>query len=270
MIIVLAIVLSLSIILYSQAKVIRNIGDSVISLSAADSGIEKVLYYDYQVVPDDGVATRGLCAICLSGLNTSPTCPTNDDDTVNCLSCESRIIDDNADGKHSDGCDPDVCNYCEVTFKTEYNDRSYQVWGDVFTSEDGLSTDFMIRSSGAYESAQRQIEILNTAAHPEDVIKIENACANPLSVGQNQTIEITADVTSLNSTIGSVTATIHDKDGNTVGIAILDLTGAVTWSAIWDSGSTTPNAYYVDIYAQDTSSVENPRRVIKKNIQPCL
>lgn len=54
MIIILAVVLSVSIILYSQVKVIRNIGSSVVSYYIGESGIEKVLYYDRQVLPNGG------------------------------------------------------------------------------------------------------------------------------------------------------------------------------------------------------------------------
>ena len=86
MTIILIIVLSMSIILYSEIKVLRNIGNSVVSFYAADSGIEKILYYDRQVLsavssgtPCGGgcpsgqtcnagnvcvtLATRGLCSI---------------------------------------------------------------------------------------------------------------------------------------------------------------------------------------------------------------
>lgn len=55
MIIILAVVLSVSIILYSQVKVIRNIGSSVVSYYIGESGIEKVLYYDRQVLPNNGI-----------------------------------------------------------------------------------------------------------------------------------------------------------------------------------------------------------------------
>lgn len=41
MIIVLAVVLSISILLYSEVKVIRNIGNSMVSFYAGESGIEK-------------------------------------------------------------------------------------------------------------------------------------------------------------------------------------------------------------------------------------
>lgn len=49
MIIILAVTLSISSILYSEIKILRNIGSSVVAFYAADSGIEKVLYYDRQV-----------------------------------------------------------------------------------------------------------------------------------------------------------------------------------------------------------------------------
>ena len=95
MVIILAVVLSISVILYSEVKVIRNIGDSTASLFAADSGIEKLLYYDYKGLPADtdnlaGV-TRGLCT--MFSLANSNACPT-DDPTLNAgMKCSNQLIE---------------------------------------------------------------------------------------------------------------------------------------------------------------------------------
>ena len=65
MVIILSVVLSVSALLYSEIKVIRNIGNSVVSFYAADSGIEKLIYYDRKVLPDGAV--RGLCSMLEKG-----------------------------------------------------------------------------------------------------------------------------------------------------------------------------------------------------------
>jgi hypothetical protein len=56
MVIIVAIVLAITTLLYNEIKMIRNIGNSVVAFYAADSGIEKVLYYDRKVIP---VGSRG-------------------------------------------------------------------------------------------------------------------------------------------------------------------------------------------------------------------
>lgn len=97
LVIVLAVVLSISVILYNELKMIRNIGDSVVAFYSADSGVEKTLYYDRKVLPEDmGGSMRGICNICAS-------CP-----------------DCNCDPQPSGSdCDPMTCENCEVEFNTD-------------------------------------------------------------------------------------------------------------------------------------------------------
>ena len=48
-------------LLYSEIKIIRNIGNSVAAFYTAESGVEKVLYYDRKNATEQG---RGICSIC--------------------------------------------------------------------------------------------------------------------------------------------------------------------------------------------------------------
>ena len=148
MLIILAVVLSISVLLYSEIKVIRNMGNSVIGLYAADSGIEKVLYYDRQVVPTG--ATRGLCSIfssCVAGSSgeTSVYCnnPTPSSFTGTCAS--------------------NNCTDCQITFDTTFDNRTYYTTAKVSPNAvNPLDSDFEITSKGVFSGAQRQIQILIT------------------------------------------------------------------------------------------------------------
>jgi len=163
MLIILTVVISISILLYSGIKVIRNMGNSVVSFYAADSGIEKVLYYDMQVVPTD--ATRGLCAI--FDFISSPTQYCKQDPTPNrpndehSIYCNSySIIDNSTDGT---GCSIDKCDNCQIKFSTTFNNRVYGTIATVRPNTANPDTsDFEISSKGIYNSTQRQIQILIT------------------------------------------------------------------------------------------------------------
>lgn len=111
MIILISVVLSVAVLWYNEIKIIRNASDSVVSFYAADSGIEKVLYYDRKVIPADGTATRGLCQMCATS---SPSCIINDTDaTLDCLSCSETPNAPN-------GCNVDTCDNCTVSFFTSF------------------------------------------------------------------------------------------------------------------------------------------------------
>jgi hypothetical protein len=163
MIIVLSIVLSISILLYREVKVIRNMGNSVVSLYAADSGIEKVLYYDRQVKPtltDGSGAVRGLCSMVID---------TNGDGSSNPYYCSNDNSNPSLNTEHSiycnneatdplisiHGCDPDLCNNCQISFKTFFDEKTYY---DTMATIDP-SGNFTIMSKGTFGDAQRQIQI---------------------------------------------------------------------------------------------------------------
>jgi len=148
MIIVLSVVLSVSILLYSQLKILRNIGNSVVAFYAADSGIEKVLYYDWQVKNGD---TRGLCSM---------LDPTKTDYCKESGSGDSSIYCGSpTPSTFIGGCAPNVCNDCTVTFKTILSNRaSYSVSASVSVSEEfGPSVDFNAIGKGEFGGTTRQI-----------------------------------------------------------------------------------------------------------------
>lgn len=120
MVIILGIDLSMSAILYSELKIMRNMGNSVLAFFAADSGVEKVLYYDRKVLPDLGggvYALRGICSMC-SVSNPDACVPdpggNSGDTSVYCNNCNITPLDVGLMG-----CDWDVCDNCQVTFQTE-------------------------------------------------------------------------------------------------------------------------------------------------------
>ena len=161
MIIILSVVLAVSTILYSEVKVIRNINNSIVSFYAADSGIEKVLFYDRQVVPvigqdkdrNDIFAPRGLCAMLA---NTYPNYCLGDDFPNDpnvpdhSIYCNGPAINPLAAG----GCDVNTCTNCKITFDTSFDDRTYSVEASVVPNQY-----LDVKSNGAFKDTGRQIEI---------------------------------------------------------------------------------------------------------------
>jgi len=124
MIIILGVVLFISALLYSEVKIIKNIGDSMIAFYAADSGAEKVLYYDRQVIPEG--AARGICKICDAFYNCTPNTF-----TTGCETCSVAL--NSAD---ANGCTK--CTNCAITFKTTMAttpQKYYNATVNVSTSE---------------------------------------------------------------------------------------------------------------------------------------
>ncbi len=131
LVIVLAVVLSVSVILYSEIKIIRNIGDSVVAFYAADSGVEKVLYYDRKTAPE-GIG-RGFCGIC---------------DYEECISGTPSGAD----------CAFDTCTDCEISFETDLNSagsKSYEINAKIspeISDEGAEFSKLSIDSAGSYYS----------------------------------------------------------------------------------------------------------------------
>ncbi|TSC95048.1 MAG: hypothetical protein CEN87_60 [Parcubacteria group bacterium Licking1014_1] len=143
--IILAVVLAVSTILYSEIKIIRNIGNSVVAFYAADSGVEKTLYYDRNKAPER--AKRGLCNICNYFPGSDNGCPTdNADSSINCNNCQNI----------GSGCDSISCEDCEVSFDSLFNGKSYEITISTKTI-DGLS-DTKIDSKGSYKDVSRKIQ----------------------------------------------------------------------------------------------------------------
>ena len=304
MIIILAIVLSVSVILYSEIKVIRNIGDSMVGFYAADSGIEKVLYYDNQVLPDpvDGksVAVRGLCSMYPYGYSTATwinlkACPS----VSSGVSGNSSIFCEPNSGfllpqsPTTDGCDPSVCDNCKISFSaTLSNGATYSTTAQIYpaagSTDSNKISDFDITSKGSFSGASRQVKISITSTESGGTMKIENACADPKSGAQGTTINIAANVNIISigtDTIGKVTASIYDADGNyydangsivssgsdAAFIPLTLISGDYTsgrWSYNWiTSTGTSARVYHVNIDAWDT--LTTPNHTTLQNILPC-
>jgi Tfp pilus assembly protein PilX len=178
MTIILGVVLSVSSLLYSQLKMIRNIGNSVISFYAAESGIEKVLYYDKQLRKLSGtdcesdsnctsgyicsiagkcITQRGLCSmVANSGEKNCPNVsgrPGLDSSAY----CEKQSVNLFINGND---CNSVTCSDCTISFKTNFDNREY------FVSANVIPGKFLnIRSNGVFGGVGRQIEASQLAGY---------------------------------------------------------------------------------------------------------
>jgi len=153
MIIILAVVLVISMILYSEIRIVRNISNSVASFYASDSGIEKVLYYDRKVVPQG--AARGLCSMFDTLNNPDSYCRTDGDPNNPALD-HSVFCNPTAGNLTGDGCNPETCNNCEIDFSANLNlagDKNYVIKATVAPSS------FDINSTGSYKNVSRAIQL---------------------------------------------------------------------------------------------------------------
>lgn len=155
MIIVLAVVLSISSLLYSEIKIIKNIAGSVVSFYAADGGVEKVLYYDRKIIPAG--ATRGLCGMCKTSTQTCPE--VNNEAGLTCL-CDVPELHDAV--HYPNGCDTNVCKLCLISFSTTFDNMTYEV--EAITG----SNDLILQANtiGTYQGVGRGISILNGTETP--------------------------------------------------------------------------------------------------------
>ena len=266
MTIVLAVILAISTILYSQLKIIRNMGNSVVAFFAADGGVEKVLYYDRHIVPDTG--TRGLCYMC--DADNDDKCPTDNDDlSTNCMSCVLTPIAGDAEG-----CDVGKCENCQVIFNTTINDdKSYAITAETTKNNDYI--DFNIDSTGSYKQGsykqvKRAVELYITKTEPGQVITILNARAIPRSVPNGVAIDIQAEVKSLNGVSGvyAIIKWSSASDGSNI-IKTLELTCSeinINDRQCQGSWNLDSGAYYVDIDAIDMLGNE----LIERNIKPYI
>jgi len=132
----LAIAFGISAILFSQMKMIRGIGDSVIAFYAADTGIEKTLFFDNKKIPDGG--TRGLCDICNQ-------CPGTE--------CRDWTVT-------GGDCDPISCTDCTCGFYTTFDGKRYNIKATVLTTGGPSTTTITtIRSIGIYKETRRAIQV---------------------------------------------------------------------------------------------------------------
>jgi hypothetical protein len=152
MIIILSVVLSISTILYTQLKNLRNTSNSVISYYAAESGVEKVLYYDKKVLPVNGTTTaaRGLCWMLLSSYS-------SESNSNYCQSSGASDAGIYCNSGTPSSCNPDVCGTsCETDFTTSFDGESYTVKA----ISGGSLPSITISSVGSYGGTSREIDEL--------------------------------------------------------------------------------------------------------------
>ncbi len=146
---IIAIVFSLTTILVNEIKITAGIGNSVISFYAADTSIEKTLYFDRKQLLVG--ANRGLCNIC-----TVCNDPSVDSHTY-CNSCTTTPLAVN-------GCDLLNCINCQVNYSSAFGGTTNTVFSTVSPDPiiSGVSN-FLIDSKGFYKDVTRQIEFNSTA-----------------------------------------------------------------------------------------------------------
>lgn len=278
MVIVLAVILSVSSLLYSEIKIIRNIGDSVIAFYAADSGAEKILYFDRQVfakASEGQTISRGLCSIFDFNAVTNPKAcvgnqqgSTEDQKSLYC----NKLRDPEPLDTDGLGCDYDKCNNCKISFETAFNGKEYTVTATVSPLDDG-SVKLLVESRGSFQGTARQINIESTKEAVSELITIANACVDPKSASDVQSITISANVSGQLYTISKVLAVIKDDSGTIMpdsdsdpgGLSLSLISGDYSlgsWSGTWQGP---PGVYYVDLVAEDSDG--NTRT--ESNIQSC-
>jgi len=296
MIIILAVIFFISALLFVEVRRTKNIGDSVSALYAADSGIEKILYYDYKVIPyientgemcDENTpcpagqicenntcqipAARGLCTIFDEGKNPN-TCPDGTGDPIACYEKNSPYIVGTDDGVPdpkfvmTDGCDPNVCADCMVSFKTSFDGREYTATGKIYPVSDEVLI-FEVKSTGTFGTASRGVNVAIMSLNTSDAIAILDSCAEV--VGNGVIIKASAFST-IGSSIGRVYATIKkEEDGSVIASPIeMPFDGDKkyyegTWNGTGYGGN-----YTVDVTAIDNSG-EPPNEKKVSSVRNC-
>ena len=137
--VMLSIVLGLSVILFSEIKIVGNVGSSVTAYYAGESGVEKTLYFDQKQIPSG--ATHGLCNICTS-------CTSSD-----CTSCTATAL-------ASGGCNTTTCNNCEVKYTSTFGSATYNVDATIVPQSQGSSVLVLtIDAKGFYKDSARVVEV---------------------------------------------------------------------------------------------------------------
>lgn len=163
MVIITSAVLFMGVFLGSRIITIRNISRSVASFYLADSGVEKVLYYDRKVLEGEGEgggegqidANRGLCFMCYKneGQKSCPDCE--------CVNEEGEEDYVYKNPGQEPGCDPENCTDCTVYFNVDLdndNNNDYFVKATVFP--EGSEYDMDVQSTGFLSGISRAIMVL--------------------------------------------------------------------------------------------------------------
>jgi len=241
-IIILFIVLSISTLLYSEIKVIRNMGNSMNAFYAAESGVEKVLYYDRKEKVGE---TRGICNICTSESGVS-VCP-------DCLSCVPTGSD----------CTPETCSDCKITFSTEMGEKKrYEV--DATVNQRCKISNISLNSYGFYQNVSRainfgsDIKVSSIVMSPSVTADVQNNGVNmTISVAISDPDGIDGDVT---ATISGVGAEIYNQCDPTPPqpftqciyreVTLEEVGNTGTYGHTWNFGKVDEN-YTINIFALD-------------------
>lgn len=268
MTIIIAVILAITILLYSEIKIIRNIGNSIVAFYSADSGVEKVLYYDRKVIPDG--ADRGLCAMFSYNLINNPqACATSEsnpnlDSGLYCNNPDLQLTDP----ENTTGCDEDVCNACEISFETTFpdNQKKYQIEAKVIQDAGGYST-LTIESLGIFRGVKRKIELQTEGTESSSVIEIKNIYAVWYYYESGIKISVAVEVEAVNG-ISLIEAHIKNspEGEDVIGSPIyLTLSSGSIFDGIfageWLGDEET---YYIDIDIVDTQG----NRLEQNNIEP--
>jgi len=145
MITMIAVVVSLSILLYGQIKILGNTSNAVSAFYLADGGIEKTLYYDRKEMVGE---IRGMCNIC-----------TETDGVKVCPDCICDLEPTGTD------CEPDSCTDCNIKFTTPIEDSEKYYSLDITVNQQCKASSGSMNSYGFYENLSRAIMVsLNTKA----------------------------------------------------------------------------------------------------------
>lgn len=267
LVIILAVILSVSIILYSQIKIIRNIGDSVVAFYAAETGIEKTLYYDRYGAPENATGSkRGVCNICDNYETCLLRLPLNSDPL---------------------GCGAETCENCKIKYEgflPGFPGKKYFV--EIFVSKMSSQNNPALKSSkltissvGSYDSIsgesamQRAIELISKKDETASTAPDFTATAMPFSVQNGTGINITAEnIVAFGHGIKSIKAHIqrYDKAG---GIIQADFWQNFRDDGIYEEGLNYTlqyigpvGVYYVDVEVCDNEQSSNCKTITIDNI----
>ena len=122
MTVLLAVVLGLITILFSQSKSMVNLLNSKSSFYAADSGIEKTYYLEK--------ASRSFCNICSF--------------CTDCLNCTLAPL-------VIGGCSLNTCGNCKLTYSSTFDNRDYSVEASVTPYINPEEVNFCVKAKGFYK-----------------------------------------------------------------------------------------------------------------------
>lgn len=253
--ILLATVLALSTIVSHEINMISNAGNAVSSFYAAQSGLEKTLYFNRKQIPPGG--TTGLCNLCNA-------CSGSD-----CTSCTVTPL-------AAGGCNLTTCSNCEVTYNSTFDGRTLTINDKV--SPDPLNSSisiFVIGAKGLYRNTTRTLaygtSVQNIAPNPVPTIttispglKAINSAGFTLTV--NGTNFIASSVVNFNGSprattyISSVqvTASILASDLVTPGSYPITVTNPTPGGGTSNAKSFVVNPYKTQtVFATSTGSAAN-------------